>query len=178
MVKVKKILNGIERNKSKIAKFFIFCAFVNFLISTLYRMYSSQDSRTLIETMINIYSLFIVVSIFLHEFLKCFLINSIIENFKVITHFQGQGFLFILISFVYMSHALGTQQNYSAYLLFFVGIVLIALDRKLAYEELKEESTSKQEKNVEIVIENQQSDDTTKREVKVTSNPYDIPEDF
>jgi hypothetical protein len=177
MVKVKEILSGIERNKSKISKFLIICASINFLISTLYRLYSSQDSRTLIETMINLYSLFIVVSIFLHEFLKCFLLTSIVDNFKAITHLQGQGLLFILVSLVYMSRSLGTQQNYSAYLLFFVGIILIALDRKLTYEELKEERVSKPEKDVEIVVENITQEET-KKEVKVTSNPYDIPEDF
>lgn len=178
MVKVKQILNGIERNKSKIAKFLIMCAVVNFLISTLYRLYSSQDSRTLIETMINMYSLFVVVSIFLYEFLKCFLFTSIIENFKAITHYQGQGLLLILISFIYMSRSLGAQQNYSAYLLFCVGIILIALDRNLAYEELKTESSKFQpEKDLEIVVETK-IDEPTSREVKVTSNPYDIPDDF
>jgi hypothetical protein len=173
MVKVKQILNGIERNKSKISKFLIICVFINFLVSTLYRMYSIQDSRTLIETMINLYSSFIIVSIFLHEFLKCFLLSSIIENFKAITHLQGQGLLFTLVSFVYMSRTLGTQQNYSAYLLFFVGVVLIALDRKFTYEELKEEAR----KDVEVVVQNSQPEET-KKEVKVTNNPYDIPEDF
>ena len=130
MGKVKNILTSLEKNKSKLAKFLILCAAIKFFTSTLYRVYSITDSRTLIETTINIYSMLIIGCIFLHEFFKCFLCTGLIQNMKLITHYQGQGTAFILVSFIYMSRSLDSQQNYSAYLLFFVGIMLIALNCK------------------------------------------------
>ena len=183
MGKVRNILSGIERKKSKVAKFFIICAVLEFFISTLYRIYSIQDSRTLIETTINVYSLLIVGSCFIHEFMKCLLCKSFIENFKIITHYQGKGIIFILISIIYMSHSLGNQQNYSAYLLFAVGLLLIAADCKFVQE--TEEVSPALEKQVEINIvpqysqrENNYEENKIEIPKKVASNPYDIPDDF
>jgi hypothetical protein len=135
MGKVKKILSSIERNKSKVAKFLIICAVVKFFVSILYRIYSIKDSRTLLETTLNLYSLVIIGCVFLHEFLPCFLCQILVDNFKVISHYPGKGIIFILVSIIYMSHSLGNQQNYSAYLLFAVGIILIAADCKLVRED-------------------------------------------
>lgn len=134
MGKVKKLLTNLERVKAKIAKFVIVCAALKFFSSTLYRIYDVQDSRTLLETMINLYSLLIMSMILLHEFIKCFLCRAITDNFKVITHYRGKGFVFILLSFIYMAPSLGTQQNYSGYLLFFSGLVLILIDLKFETE--------------------------------------------
>lgn len=191
MGKVKQILTSIERNKNKIAKFLIICAFLQFFCTTFYRIYSNTASRTLVETMINIYALLIVGCIFLHEFMRCFLCRSLVDNMKIMTHHMGQGITFILISFIYMSHTLGAQQNYSAYLLFFVGVLLIAADCKFTVDLLDEEKNPFQDspkKSVQIAEMNTVTDSNTeeqpqhiKLEVstpKSTSNPYDIPDDF
>lgn len=186
MGKVKLILTGIERYKDKIARCFIICAVIKFFSSTLYRIYSIQDSRTQLETIINVYSLFIIGAVFIHEFLKCLFLDVIKRNFGVFTHRQGQGFLFVLVSFIYMAKSLGVQQNYSAYLLFFVGIMLIISQFNFAdqsqendpfkrvIEECKNEKNL-QEVKIDVVDMNENSD---RKEVAAASNPYDIPEDF
>jgi hypothetical protein len=200
MGKVKEILSRIERNKGKVAKFFIGCATLKFFSSTLYRIYSNRESRTQMEATINIYCLFLVALIFLHEFLKCFLCKSLTDNIKIITHYKGKGITFILTSLIYMSHSMGTQQNYSAYLLFFVGIILLFVDCKFdgekdksPYEMAMERSKVKSQRSMtnlemepEIVVEvDTENRDTQKvgmtsekKPIQVTSNPYDIPDDF
>jgi hypothetical protein len=202
MGKVQQLLTRIERNKGKMAKFFIACALLKFFSSTFYRVYSNRDSRTLMETTINIYCLFIVGVIFLHEFLKCFLCRILTENMKVLTHYSGKGVTFILTSIIYMSHSFGTQQNLSAYLLFFVGIILIVIDckfdnqnEKSPYEKAIERSKVRTQKTYnsnfetepEIVISvtSNRSDNSQESKIEIptskittTSNPYDIPEDF
>lgn len=201
MGKVQQFLTGLERNKEKIAKFFITCAVLKFFSSTLYRIYSIQNSRTQIESTINVYSLFIVGFVFFHEFLKCLLCKAFTDNLKLLTHYKGKGIAFILISFIYMSQSMGNQQNYSAYLLFFVGIILLFVDckfesegeKKSPYELALERTKSKQQReSVEFEpIENHPSYAPTNgtdssREIhtsieipkKESTNPYDIPEDF
>jgi uncharacterized protein YacL len=202
MGKVKQLLTSIEKNKGKMAKFFIACSLLKFVSSTLYRVYSTKDSRTQIETTINIYCLFIVGAIFLHEFLKCFLCRVLTDNMKVMTHYTGKGIIFILISLIYMSHSFGNQQNYSAYLLFFVGIILVVIDCKfdneyektpyeLAMERTKVNSQRSINNNLEnepeivIDVSNNRSDliqetkiDVTPAKITPASNPYEIPDDF
>ncbi len=148
-------------------------------------MYSFLDSRTLMETSVNIYSLLILGCVFLQEFMKCFLCDNLVENFKIITHYSGKGLIFILISFIFMSHQLGIQQNYSAYLLFSVGILLIASDCKLVSND---ENSNKIGNSNKIEIEvlkicdtemNKSLDDfDVKPSKKNSANPYDAPEDF
>jgi hypothetical protein len=194
MSKVKAILTSIERNKGKILKFFILGAVIKFFASTVYRIYSVKESRTQIETTINIYSLLVIGLVFLHEFLPCFLFKSITDNFKMITHYSGKGALFILISIIFMSHTLDTQQNYSAYLLFTVGCILICADCKFYVQEERspfeiamERSKNKAEQyvetlsvNIENPIEKNSSNNSAElTNVKpITVNPYDIPDDF
>lgn len=72
--------------------------------------------------------------IFFSEFCSCFIIKSLIENFKLVTHYSGKGILYILISIIYLSPSLGNQQSYSAYLFLFVGIVGLFADCKLDKE--------------------------------------------
>ena len=188
MGKVKQLLTSIERNKSKIAKFLIICGFLQFSMTTFYRIISNKASRTLIETMINIYALLIVGCIFLHEFMKCFLCRSLVDNLKILTHHRGQGITFILISFIYMSHSLGAQQNYTAYLLLFIGIVLIAADCKFT-SNIEDDKTPFADSPVKKTYElnsatETNSEDQPQQKLEIVSpkvvstNPYDIPDDF
>ena len=128
MGKVKNILTSLGRNKGKIIRIFIFMAIIKFYISALYRLCEDKDSRKQLETTINIYSLFVLGIIFLHEFCNCLIPSFISDNFKMITHFSGKGILFILISIIFMNPLLGNQQNYSGYMLLCVGILSIFAD--------------------------------------------------
>jgi hypothetical protein len=115
------------------------------------------------------------------------LCSSLLENMKIITHYHGKGIVFILISVLYMSHSLGTQQNYSAYLMFAVGIILIAADYKFVAEDEEKKELVKFNNNkgvmrVEITDgDSNRTEGDVKIEVppkKVSTNPYDIPDDF
>jgi hypothetical protein len=197
MNKMKALLEGIERNKGKITKFFIVCAAVKFYISTIYLAYVIKDSK-MIETFIDIYSIFIITLIVLHEFVSCIVFNFITENFKMITHNTGRGILLIMISFLYMppTQALSKQQNYSAVLLFSSGLILILLDIKIKSEDVKsayelalERSLTSNSKNLKPIGDNHIILDADIMEKKIeaspeikpnikSTNPYDIPEDF
>jgi hypothetical protein len=161
---MKSLLRGLDNNRGRIMKFFITCAFLEFFISTLYRTVEVKDSRTQIETIINIYSLLITILIVSHEFLACLLPKLLLENFKLITHYPGKGILFIMISLIYFSPTFGVQQNYSAYLLFFVGLICLFADCR------KDEQFNLKVRDLELPVE------TVSMDKK--SNPYDIPEDF
>jgi hypothetical protein len=169
MSNIKSLLRGIDNNRGRIMKFFITCAVLEFVTSTLYRIVQVKDSRTQIETIINLYSLLLTTFIFTHEVCECLVPRVISENLKMITHYQGKGALFIIISFIYFSPTLDVQQNYSAYLLFFVGLVCLFADcRKDAVLSNAEEDT-KTEGDVSIEV---------KQSVDKKFNPYDIPDDF
>jgi hypothetical protein len=162
---MKSLLRGLDNNRGKIMKFFITCVFFEFFISTLYRIVQVKDSRTQIETIINIYSLLITSLIVFHEFLACLIPKLLVENFNMITHYKGKGVLFIMISFIYFSPTFGVQQNYSAYLLFFVGVICMFADCR-GNEMNGPLGDGDIERPVETVS------------VDKASNPYDIPEDF
>jgi hypothetical protein len=168
MSNFKSLLRGIDNNRGAIMKFFITCAFLEFFISTLYRIVQVKDSRTQIETIINLYSMLITTLIFIHEIMACLIPKLIVNNFNMITHYPGKGVLFIMISFIYFSPTLGVQQNYSAYLLFFVGVICLFADcgknMITSPDDLDDITT---EKPIEIVTD-----------FKAKDNPYDIPEDF
>ena len=172
MPNMKNFLKQIEKNKGKIMKFLISCAAIEFIISTLYRIVNVKDSRTQVETIINIYSVFFVFIIFLHEICSCLILKSITENLKIITHYRGKGIVFILLSMIYFSPSLGNQQNYSASLLFSVGIVSF-----FAEIQFNKDSMNLDE-NVEIKATEECINNTTVLNVEKKSNPYDIPDDF
>lgn len=94
-----------------------------------------------------------------------------------------------------MAPYLGNQQNYSAYLLCFVGLILIASEYKWNCESEKtafelaqlrqiEKVAYKSEINTVDLEKNNKVMDTTvisKEQVSVevkSSNPFDIPDDF
>jgi hypothetical protein len=146
-------------------KFFITCAVLEFFISTFYRIVQVKDSRTQIETIINVYSLLLIGAIFIHETISCLIPRVLSENFKLITHYTGKGVLFIMVSFIYFSPSLGNQQNYSAYLLFFVGLICLFADCRVTTDP---EATTGAGLPVAVLV----------HEDKPSNNPYDIPEDF
>lgn len=194
---LKAIFSSIDRNKNKILKFLILCSAIKFIFSLLYRICSNKDSRTQFESMINIYSLFLIGLVLIQEFLSCFVPNMIQDNFKVIRHNRGKGIIFILISMIYMSPTLDDQQHYSAYCLFSVGILLLVLNRgeipsvtqikkvpveihkglsvqKSEFSQVESKGTENDDKNVNIWVERCDNG----MESKKTANPYDIPDDF
>lgn len=185
MKKVKAILRSLESYKDKIIKFFIICATIQFYSSTLYRIYDVKDSRTQIETTINLYSLIFVGLVFINEFFACILCNFITDNLKVITHHTGKGLVYIIISFIYMSPNLGSPQNYSAYLMFSFGLLLVFSqclhenDHKspfeLALERSKQKNFNNEEtkNNAEVKIDFIDRDDIKKEE---ESNNYNYNE--
>jgi hypothetical protein len=170
---MKKLLRRLENNKGKIMKFLISCAAIEFNVSTFYRIYNVVDSRTQIETIINIYSIFFVLIIFTQEIFNCLVPKIITDNLSIITHYKGKGILYILISFIYYSPSLGKQQNYSAYLLFSVGLVCLFADIRFDKTELVEEVKEVQNKTLEDA-----SQPSKLIVQKINDNPYDIPEDF
>jgi hypothetical protein len=102
---------------------------------------------------------------------------------KILTNYTGKGIINILVSFIYMSPSRGTQQNYSAILLFACGIVCIIADYKpsnpktafeLAIERSKGKRTSINEEPMKSEIKIEIVDNTTKK----VDNPYDVLEDF
>jgi hypothetical protein len=170
MRNLKTILRGIDTRRKQILKFFITCAVLEFFISTLYRIVQVKDSRTQIESIINIYSLLLAGMIFLHEISECLIPKILTENFKMITHYPGKGILFIIVSFIYFSPTLGVQQNYSAYLLFFVGLICLFADCRKE-NSLEEVGMNNMNSDIEMPVE-------TKTGVDKQFNPYDIPDDF
>ena len=191
----KGFLSTIDRNRIKIIKFFILCSTVKFIISLMYRLYTIKESRIQFESTTNLYSLFIICAIFLHEFIPCFLCDVVTENFKAITNYKGKGILFILVSVIYMSPSMDDQNNYSSYMLFLAGTILIIADRNRnseisnphtgleiyasndnkASKDLCELSpiTSGQRNGVLTVTVVNESNPPRK-----TLNPYEIPDDF
>jgi hypothetical protein len=171
---MKNLLRRLENNKGKIMKFLISCASLEFIVSTFYRIYNVIDSRTQIETIIKLSSMFFVFIVFTHEVLNCLVPKFIVDNLKLITHYKGKGIIYMLISFIYYSPSLGKQQNYSAYLLFSVGLVCLFADIKFDNEDIvNEELKEVQNKTLEEATQ------PTKFTIeKKADNPYDIPEDF
>ena len=197
MSKLKELLSSIERNKNKILKIFIFCSAIKFIFSLLYRICSIKDSRTQFESTTNIYCLFLIGLVLIQEFLACFVPNMIQDNLKVIGHNRGKGTIFILVSIIYMSPTLDDQQNYSAYMLFIVGIFLmvancgeisnasklqeVPVEKDKASFAYKSEFTPMEStvipvdcKNVNLCVNKNEFVVETKKAV----NPYDIPDDF
>lgn len=58
MSKVKAFLTILDKNKGYFMKFLILCCSIKFCSSTVLRMYRTAESRTHIETAINIYSMY------------------------------------------------------------------------------------------------------------------------
>jgi hypothetical protein len=88
-----------------------------------------------------------------------------------------------------MSHSLGAQQNYTAYLLLFIGIVLIAADCKFTTNNGEEDKTPFADSPVKKTYEMNSVTETNTEEQPqqkleivspkvVSTNPYDIPDDF
>ena len=87
-----------------------------------------------------------------------------------------------------MSHSLGAQQNYTAYLLLFIGIVLIAADCKFT-SNIEDDKTPFADSPVNKTYElnsatETNSEDQPQQKLEIVSpkvvstNPYDIPDDF
>lgn len=191
----KGFLSTIDRNRKRIIKFFILCSTVKFIISLMYRLYTIKESRTQFESTTNLYSLFIVCAIFLHEFIPCFMCDVVTENFKAITNYKGKGILFILVSIIYMSPSMDDQNNYSSYLLFLAGTILLIADRNRnsdnsnqpissgnfasndnkASNDLCESSPITSGQRTGVISINLVNDSTPP---KKTLNPYEIPDDF
>lgn len=193
-MKMKYLAEGVERYKSRTAKIFILCCVIMFYISTITRTYTIGTSHIL-ESLINLYSLFIIGLVGLHEFCRIVVFDYIVQNFKVISHRTGKGILFIMISFLYFPQSQGTRQNYSGYILFFSGIILILLDVKFSYDAKKtpyeiamEKSKKKNELNIESNINDKvcyvnldvssSNQDSQNNKPPQSKNPYEIPEDF
>jgi hypothetical protein len=117
------------------------------------------------------------------------------ENFKALTNYTGKGILFILVSIIYMSPCMDDQQNYSSYLLFVAGIILIVADRreisgnpnvqkasennvsnhnKINNDLYESSPITNEHRNVVLTV-SVESDATPP---KKTVNPYEIPDDF
>jgi len=116
-------------------KFLILCATLKFSISTCYRIWETAESRTQMEMTINVYSLLVLLTIFFAEFCNCCISKVILDNFKILNHYTGKGFIYIVIAIIYLSPSLGNQQNYSAYLLLCVGLISIFADCKFEREQ-------------------------------------------
>lgn len=198
MEKVKEILSSLERNKGKITRVFIFCAIIKFFITAIYSISSDTTLRKQLETTVTIYCLLILGIIFLHEFCNCLLPKPIEDNFKMITHFSGKGFIFILISILFMNPLLGNQQNYSGYMLLCVGILSVLADLKFDFNKtkiqelianerlpphIKQEDLESQKNQMTLNSENLDTQEvkiqvTQAEKPKADNNPYEIPEDF
>jgi hypothetical protein len=117
---------------------------------------------------------------------------------KIITHYRGKGILFILISMIYTSPTMDDQQNYSAYLLFIVGVVLMFVNSEKNICKSNSPAMSAQEIKINVnktgdnmaadltpssnhipanylTVHSLKEEDITP---KKTLNPYDIPDDF
>lgn len=191
MGKVKNILSSLGRNKGKIMKFLTFCSIIKFYISAINHIFDNKkDNRMQLEITINVYSLLILGMVFLNDFCNCFIPTIIVENFKLMTHFTGKGIIFILISIIFMNPMLGNQQNFSAYLLFCVGILSILTDLKFENKINKNNNLLTNEKISKDILDvdlenglnevNNKVMNTETVEVKngKVDNPYEIPEDF
>jgi hypothetical protein len=191
MPQIKTLLTRMEQNKGKIMKFFIVCAIINFFTSVSYSAYYETHEGAALVTTVNFYSLLILCLIAIHEFLPCILPKIIERNFSIITHYPGKGLLLMLISVFYVSGVFSRQQNYSAFLLFFIGIILIfgefefkLRSSKTLYEQAMELSKSKGESSSRIERgENERIyEETSPNNVPIVNekkiNPYDIPDDF
>jgi hypothetical protein len=162
-------LTTIQDNKTKIMKFLITISAAFLIIYLIYKLIDITDSRMQIDTFITIYSLLFLSIILIHEIRSSILPEAIIENLKLITHCQGKGLIYIVISIIYIPHRFEKFLNYAAYITLIVGILC-----ELAVFNLVGKNNSNYDNN-------QTMDDSTKSIKLVPSkkdNPYDIQEDF
>ena len=193
MGKFQSLLKCLDNNNDMIMKILFFIIITKTYISTIYRMHRHINSRTQIETTINIYCLFILAIIFLNEFFKCLMPEIIIDNLKLISNYSGKGIIFLMLSIIYVSPDVGIHQNISGYCLLTMGIICLLADVNWGKKNDKNEKSKLKEvknnenKNTEInIINNTESNEmeinfnqyTRENQGAKVNNPYEIPEDF
>jgi hypothetical protein len=125
------IFEFFKKNRIRLVKIFITVIVFYFLASSLMKLISDFSSNYCI-TIIQLYSILLIICNFLSEFSPYVLHNYLLYIFPFLSNYFGRGVVYILIGFLFISPSPENHMKSAGWAIIITGVICIWLNHILA----------------------------------------------